>query len=285
MTENTLTAESIIQQFEIPTRPEALSEFAKEAASPNCSLENLSSILRQDVNLMAALLQLVNSPLLGIPKEITSADQAIALLGVPRCLSLVRTVSIRASLGEQPELPRFWDSATETAHLCERVAILLTGLNSEYAYTSGLFSNCGIPLMLQAFEDYPDILREANHSLQPLTWLENDRYNVTHCRIGYQLALSWKLPKAVCETILLDPVYDDAIEGKIKTDELTPGLLAILQLAKQVSAQFRKAWRVYDVKSDQEISQNALSTLGLTEANYSDLQDQLLNELTTKLKE
>lgn len=285
MTENTQTAESIIEQFDIPSRPEALTKFAKEAASPNCSLENLSEILRQDVNLMAALLQLVNSPLIGIPQKITSADQAIALLGVPRCLSLVRAVSIRASLGEQPELPRFWDSATETAHLCERIAILLTGLNSEYAYTSGLFSNCGIPLMIQAFEGYADTLREANHSLQPLTWLENDRYNVTHCRIGYELALSWKLPKTVCETILLDPVYEDAIEGKIKTDELTPGLLAILQLAKQVSAQFRKAWRVYDAKSDQEISRNVLSTLGLTDASYSDLQDQLLNELTTKLKE
>jgi len=285
MVENTQTVESIIQQFNIPTRPEALSKFAKEATNPNCSLEKLSNILRQDVNLMAALLQLVNSPFLGISREITSADQAIALLGVPRCLSLVRAVSIRARLGEQPELPRFWDSATETAYLCERISILLTGLNSEYAYTSGLFSNCGIPLMMQAFDDYPDLLREANHSLQPLTWLENDRYNLTHCRIGYELALFWQLPKAVCETIHLDPIYDDVIEGKIKTDELTPGLLAILQLAKQVSAQFRRAWRVYDAKSDQDISPNVLSTLALTEASYSDLQDQLLNELTIESKE
>jgi HD-like signal output (HDOD) protein len=285
MNQPTANSTSILKNFHIPAQPDALLAFTKEASKESYSLDLLANILKQDPSLLAALLQLVNSPLFAISTTITSPHQAISLLGLKRSLSLVRTVAIRSSIDTPLELPRFWDTATETAHLCERISELLTGANSEHAYSLGLFHNCGIPLMIQAFDDYLDVLREANHSLQPLTWLENDRYNLTHCRLGSEMAKNWNLPKAIHQAILLDPVYEDVLENKIETEKSVDTLLAILHAAKNISSHFRKPWRVYDSSADQKLSPLILKSLDISEDAFHDLHDQLLAELTAALAE
>lgn len=278
----TTLADELTEQVTIPSRPEALIKISDEAKKENPDFDLVANTLKADVSLMGALLQLVNSPYFGLKTQITSSHQALMLLGLPRTLMLVRAIALRDSLGENVELPRFWDTATETAQLCEQLANRFTGHDPENAYTLGLFHDCGIPILLQAYDNYRDILREANETSQPLSWLENSHYGTNHCRVGYALAKKWFLPECISQAMLLLPVTEDVIEGKVKAPAETPTLMAVLCAAKHISNHFRQPWRVHDQSDQDSISPLVLQQLQLDSEEFSDLQDQLQATLSNQ---
>ena len=54
-------------------------------------------------------------------------------------------------------------------------------------YTVGLFQNCGIPLLALRFEDYKEVLIEANDKGCNSIALEEEKYNTNHAVLGLTL--------------------------------------------------------------------------------------------------
>jgi HD-like signal output (HDOD) protein len=156
----------------------------------------------------------------------------------------------------------------------------LSGSNVDDAYTLGLFHGCGIPLMMQAFEDYKQTLIEVNQTDEyPPTAIEQRRYGVTHADVGYELMNKWFMPAYLAEAVLLQHHHFDELFENSALEDGTLSLLAVLKMAEDISNTYRKAWRQNASDRWDQIRDQVLSYVGIDEADYQEIKDDLLERL------
>ena len=273
-------ADRIAESIIIPPTPEALCVIAREQKQEEPNLKTVIEILKKDVGIYSAILQVVNSPFMGVRNKVTSIDQAVMLLGLTKVASVARSVSVRANLGEPKGLPNFWEAASEVAEICAQLTQQLTGEDPADSYALGMFHSAGIPVMMQGFKDYPEILKKSiENKKYPLHWLEKARYGFSHHQVSSRLTQKWFLPKAICHATLLQAVPTEALTGKINVgmDEKTGTLLAILTLGKYISPAERFLWHQ---PSDHPVNQAALDRLDINIADFADIQNYCIDKLT-----
>lgn len=271
----------------IPPRPEVLIAVMEESNKEDPDFDRISKALSSDVSLSAAILQVVNSPFFGLRNRISSIQQAMALLGLQKVSSVVRVVSLRNSVSNNLELGRFWDTAAEVANICGLLAPKLSAIGTDDAYTLGLFHDCGIPLMMQSFKDYKEVLRLSNLSnVKPRTRIEDRRYGTNHAEVGYELAKKWFLPDHLALAVLNHHRYHELFindsentdHGDVENYKMLP-LLAILKMAEQVSAMFRKSLRAEFSDEWTEMGPLILKCMAISEQDYSEIRDDILEQL------
>lgn len=281
--EESKRADRIAESIIIPPTPEALCVIANEQKKEEPNLQAVIEVLKKDVGIYSAALQIVNSPFMGVPNKITSIDQAVMMLGLQKIASVARSVSVRANLGEPKGLPNFWETASEVAELCAQLTRQLTGEEPADAYVLGMFHSAGIPVMMQGFKDYQLLLKKSiENTKYPLHWLEKARYGFSHHQVSSRLTQKWFLPKPICHATLLQAVPTEALTGKIDVgmDEQTGTLLAILTLAKQISPAERLLWNLPD---DRAINQAALDQLEVSVSDFADVQNYCVDNINANL--
>ena len=281
MTQTTQDHESLINKLSIPSRPEALIVVNVESKHEYPDIEKIAEAIGSDVSLSAAVFQIINSPAFRVSQPITNIQQAVNLLGVSRVERVVTVVSLRSELSSDLNLGRFWDSATEIANVSSQLSAKLTGVSSDDAYTLGLFHGAGIPLMMQAFDDYKSTLIEMNSTERyPVTVLEEERFGVTHNKLTYLLLKKWHLPEHIGKAAYFHHYrFSDMLKsGQIGDDALS--LLAILKMAEDVSETYRQAWRQNEQASEWEhAKEDVTSFLGIDLEDYREIKDDLLEWL------
>ncbi|AWB65418.1 hypothetical protein C2869_02740 [Saccharobesus litoralis] len=197
----------ISKGFQIPAKPEILTELNDIIKSPEPDLNAIGELIAQDVATSAAILKTINSPFYGLARSISDIRQAVMFLGLDGVQALVTAIQLRQAFDQSKcciSLERFWDSASEVAQIATFIAQKFKSqVALETVYTLGLFQDCGIPALATNYSDYKRILVESNknYELSP-TELEEQAYKTNHAVIGYYLATSWHLPKDICQLVL-----------------------------------------------------------------------------------
>lgn len=194
---------SRLRGLNIPPCPAILTELSAELRKDGGSPQLIATLIRRDVALSAAVLQIANSASLGVSHKVSSISEAISLLGSQRLVNLVVSELIQRTLSvpKHPTMERFWDRAAHYANVCALLAERLRGTHRETAYCFGLLHDCGIPLMMQRYPDYKDTLRLANLSEESFTNTEDARHGTDHATMGYLLTRSWGLADTLSEAI------------------------------------------------------------------------------------
>jgi HD-like signal output (HDOD) protein len=65
----------------LPAAPRTYVALNEALTKPNCSASDVARIVERDVGLCAKILQLVNSAFFGLPRKISSLDEAVAYIG------------------------------------------------------------------------------------------------------------------------------------------------------------------------------------------------------------
>lgn len=264
----------------IPACPEALAELNGVMQEQEPDIQLIAELVNRDVGLYTSLLATVNSPALGLKHSVESIPQAITLLGHKRTLNLLQSIMMRNSLEKFGRLDRFWDTATEVAGICARLAAQLTTVNQDKAYSIGMLHDVGIPIMMSSFDDYKDFLRQLGQvDLCEFSAQEMQRYQVDHFTLGYRLTKEWQLPTAVSKTLLLQPLFEKAFDHKIKVHDNLLSYLAILILAKDISSEYRYFWRL---TSDEHCPAHLLPILDFLEVEkmeYLDIKEKMIEEI------
>jgi len=233
--------------------------------------------------LYGAILRLVNSPMLG-GNGVKTMDRAIMLLGLKRVAQIAQVVALQNKLSSgKLRINRFWDTAAEVADITSELAGRFSGLPAEDAYTVGMFHDFGIPLMMQAFDDYKTLLAEANQNTAiSLAEIETQLYGFNHYDAGYELGRIWCVPAHLNQTIRLQPQLEALFADKIVVDEIdtVKTLLALLEMAKNISNTHRKLWRPQDDSADVGVHAVALNHLDIEAADYVEIREDFLLALT-----
>lgn len=272
-----LTSEQIrnlLQGITIPPQPQIMVDLQMEQLNPRCSMEHIAKLISQDVGLAGSMLKTVNSPIFGLKNKIASIEQAINLLGIGSVVNIINALSIRGSLTDEAivALGRFWDSAMDIASTCSNIAKQIGYRAPDEAYTLGLFHNCGIPLLMQRFDTYADVMKQAYaEQHRRVIDIENDLLKTNHAVVGYYVAKSWNLPRHICDAIAehhsAEMVFDDNDTGQNERKNL----IAILKMAEHIC---RNYLTLGDVSEDYEwerIERNLLEYVGLSGYDYQNM--------------
>lgn len=229
----TAKEKQILAKVTIPPRPQALMTISEEAKKTEPNIKVIADAIAEDAAISAAVLQVVNSAAFRRAKSISSIQQAVMTLGIKRIFPLVKAVALKSALPENKDLIEFWKSSSMVATACSIYSQLINKAElADNAYMLGLFHNAGVPVMLQSFDDYHDVLMKGiNDGWEEISELEFNKYHTSHTTLGAILAQQWQLPKAMIDVIY----YFHDTQGIFSSGELSRVslyLLAILKLAR-----------------------------------------------------
>ena len=274
-------AEKILKGIKIPPQPQIMVDIEMEMVMPDFDIGEISRLVAKDVGLSGSILKTVNSSFFGLKKKVTSIQQAISLLGVDSLANIINAISIRGAMSNKEivALNSFWDNSMDIASACAYIAKKTISTPSGEAYTLGLFHNSAIPLMMQRYDNYQEVMESSYHCVEgAINTQEVKQLGTDHCSIGFFVASAWKLPKHISEVIALHHNSDEVFGGGDFSQSQKRDLLAVLKIAEHLC----KAHQVLgNCEYDHEfecLRDPILIYLGLTQIDLDNLADDLLDQ-------
>ena len=255
----------------IPPQPRILIEVRETIAQGDYTLASIGRIISKDPGLVAMLFKLAQSPAFSRGRRFDRLIDVLQVIGIQQTYNLVQSIALSDAIGgdTRKALARFWTRSTAIAELASLIAadrIALCNVTPDQAYMTGIFHQCGVPILMLRFPDYCKILRLDDAYSWPDLAEEDANFNVDHSTIGYLVARHWGLPDFVCTAIR----YQDDIPTQ--ETAATTALVCIVHLAIQAyhfsNGLANPAWS--------SISDRALNELGLGNDELSDYLDELL---------
>ena len=259
--------EASIKEIGIPPRPTILEEISREMRSDDPDFNRVAKLISRDVGLAASFLKTANSPYYGFRHKARNVRDALVILGLDVAGRTIAGLILRHVLPGGKNMERFWDASDRTAQLSAWLVHKLgkqPDAQADDAYTYGLFRDCGIPIMMRRFENYPAVLSEANNDAErPFTEVEEAHLPTNHALVGCLLAQSWWLPEATCLAIRHQHDYVLMRAGLQSLPAASRRLIALAQLAEWL---LQNATGMNKTQEWQKMGAACLAELGLSEA-------------------
>ncbi|MFO7788809.1 MAG: HDOD domain-containing protein [Halospina sp.] len=265
---------NVLQGIRIPPQPQIMVDLQMEQAMPDPDIEQIARLIRQDVSLSGMMLKFVNSPFLQHSNQISSIEQAVALLGPTTVINIINGLSIKGEMSDQAirAMTRFWDTATDIAQVSAHVARAIGAKNPDESYAVGLFHNAGIPLMMERFPDYDEVMMESYARDEPrLIDVENRLLSTNHAVVGYYVAKSWNLPRHLCEVIAEHHNVQQVFAQTGTRAQERKTLLATLKIAEHVCGNFSILGQQEVDHEWQRLEQDVLIHTGLTQYDLEEM--------------
>lgn len=230
--------EASLRDIGIPPRPVILEQIMLETRKDEPDFNRVATLISRDVSLSAGFMKTANSPYYGLRQKVHNVREALLVMGLKTAANTLAGLIMRQVLPAGPHLERFWDASDRTAQLSgwlvQKLGVRF-GVQSEDAYTFGLFRDCGIPILMRKYHDYYRVLADANRDAgQRFTDVEEAALPTNHALVGSLMAQSWWLPEA--NTLAIRHHHDHPAISTYATE--LPGacrrLIALAQLAEKL---------------------------------------------------
>ncbi len=196
---------------DIPSLPEVVTKVVRLVQDPNSSASNVGKVISHDPGLTAKVLKLVNSAYYGFPKQISSIQHAIMILGFATMRGLVLSSSVvkiftpKSTGMASLDYKKFWKHSLLSA-IAAKVADGHTDKQAEDdIFSAAIMHDIG-KIILEQYdhENYVQALKQAPEPLNYKMVLNSEKSNcaVTHCEIGSIVAQGWNLPQSITDVIL-----------------------------------------------------------------------------------
>ena len=142
---------SFFESVKLPSIPELAHSLIATLSDEDASVDEVADLIARDPALSAKLLRLANSAQFGLPRGISSIEDAMAMVGMNK----VRTLALGACLSEAfPDVPgldmrSFWKSSMACAGYAEWLARKV-GVEVQTAWLTGMMLRLGELLIAQA---------------------------------------------------------------------------------------------------------------------------------------
>ena len=231
-------AERLMKEILIPPRPTVLIEVLNEQSKPDPDLHQIGKLISKDVAISAGVLRVVNSSFFGLPRKITSIDHAVRMIGGHSVTNIVTALMLHSAFSDMKGsvMDEFWNKSSRLAAATSFSARLSPEVSAEEAYSLGLFADCGVPLMLRKFPEYPSVYEQALAAeYMSVTAYEESELATNHTLVGYIMGKNWDLPESFCQCILRHhDLSDYYVDPKIELNGIT-SYLAVLQMGHYLS--------------------------------------------------
>ena len=189
-----------------PALPAIVTKVLAVTADPESSANDLMQVILPDQAMCAAILKVANSAFFGIPREVSTIERAVVVLGQEEIKNIVIGKAIFASFPKMTRETRqkvglFW----EHPFTCGLAAKLIgedLHISPSELFIAGLIHDIGKLAMFLSFpERYPILQELSNHPLFDDIAKERKIFTVSHDQVGLQLAMKWLLPEQLMAAI------------------------------------------------------------------------------------
>lgn len=188
---------------DIPSLPEIVNKVMELVQDPNSSAAQLSKVISHDTGLTSRVLRLVNSAYYGFPKQISSIQHAIMILGFTTIRGLVLSSSIFKIFAQKNEIikvldyKKLWKHSLITAISSKKINKLLYSKEEDDIFSAAILHDIGKIILDQYDHDnYVKVLQEVSSSVDYKIFEAERKFcGITHQDIGYMVAEEWNLPE------------------------------------------------------------------------------------------
>ena len=199
------TIDQLIREADkLPPIPQAAQKALALIRSPESNAATLARIIETDQVLTTQVLRWSNSAYYGMENRISTAQQAIVVLGLDLIQEIIMTYSLSDRLnkplpGYELQRGELWQHALGTAIGAKLISKKLHLKIDEDAYFAGLLCDVG-KLVFEKLLREADIDHSewAHHSFLEL---ERTMFGIDHASLGAEIARRWQLPENLVTSI------------------------------------------------------------------------------------
>lgn len=190
----------------LPALPATVNRVMSITSDPESSANDLMQAILPDQTMCATILKVANSALFGQPRQISSVERAVVVLGQDEVRNIVIGKAVFTSF---PRLEKdyrhtvdlFWEHAF-TCGLAAKIIGEHIHLPPGEAFIAGLIHDIGKLVMLMAFPNEYPVFRELSIPESfCMTAEEAAGFSLSHEVVGMQLATKWMLPEQLVMAI------------------------------------------------------------------------------------
>ena len=196
------------QMQKLPSIPTLYFQVVKELQSPMSSLETIGNLIAKDLVMTAKLLQLINSAVFGLRRQIANPTEAVLCLGAETTKSvllLAHTFSYFDKIKTSSfSVDRLWEHALATGSLARQVSQSQgAALDTiEESFTAGLLHDIGkLVFACNLTSEYIKVIQSAQRENKPLWIMEEEAFSLTHAEVGACVLGIWGLPVSIIEAV------------------------------------------------------------------------------------
>ncbi|RLB93508.1 MAG: sensor protein [Deltaproteobacteria bacterium] len=199
--------EKIKQSNHIPQLPQVMLKLVKACGNDKVNSEELSHIISADPSLTSKLLQIIGSPFVNLPKEVSNIKTAVVYLG----LETIRNIAISSSAmhffslsKKLPEfdMARFWYHSYKCGVIARKIALENNFSDPEEFFLGGLLHDIGRLVLMQTFPKEYQTLLQTDSSEKKLLNGEMELFGADTPQISSLLFTHWNLNPLASDAVL-----------------------------------------------------------------------------------
>ena len=185
-------------RISFPVLPRTLTEFCRKAEDPKVTQRELATLIENDTGLCCELLRYVNCAQVGLRNKASSAQHALALLGIRKTKLFLMSAGMKMALAARSSklinLKNFWNANLERALFAKEVAILLRA-DADLAFVGGMLQDFLLPILTNELtDDYLSFIGDQERKPQDLPVFEKTRFGWDHAFAAAHLLSAWNFP-------------------------------------------------------------------------------------------
>ena len=196
-----------IEQIEnLPTLPEVANKLLKIINDPMTTAVDVANLISQDLSLTSKVLRLANSAFYGIPRTVTTVQNAVVILGLKVINTMVFSITVVKMFpgdgrNELFSRKKFWAHSLACAVLSRQLALRMrkfTLFDPEECFCAGLIHDIGRIVLDQYFhENFVNAIKTSIERKIPLVEAEKAVFGFNHQDVGDWLTSRWELPQDI----------------------------------------------------------------------------------------
>lgn len=191
----------------LSTLPNVAFKVMELVENPRTSVSILSQMISADHILTARVLKLANSSYYGFPRQISTLNLAIVVLGFNSLRDLVLGISIidqfsSSILSNEFDVTQFWRHALFVGSGAKFLSKFLEYPVTGEVFVAGLLHDIGYPIMLQHFpQHFEKAYKYSINKDVSFCKAEKELFGYDHSQLGAWLAEGWNLPEKIVNAI------------------------------------------------------------------------------------
>lgn len=193
----------------MPSLPVTVAKILQITKDPASTPNDLNQVITLDPVLTGKVLRLVNSAYYSLSNQVTSIVKAIVMLGINTIKNLAVSTAVLGTMSSIKQekglnMDGFWRHCLAVGVTAKLIATKMNvdpKMRDEY-FISGLLHDVGKIVLNQRFPDlYLDCICESDRRQVPAWQVEEEKFGLTHARVGALVAEKWQLSGALADSI------------------------------------------------------------------------------------
>lgn len=189
---------------DLPPFPWVAKRLMATVSKEDVDIHEVGKLIAAEPVFAARVLQLANSPLFALERQVRTISHAIILLGLDRVKAITFTRALQDFVAPALKIKALracWQNCLAAALLAEKLA-RAARMDTDFAYLAGLLRDIGrLALLVKYPEAYSNLLAVSGEQKFDLQMVEKELFDIDHCEAGAWLLEQLPFPPELAEII------------------------------------------------------------------------------------